>query len=255
MSDRMSPVAGTQQAETHYWAVVPAAGVGARMRADLPKQYLRLCGKPLLEHTLERLCSHPRIRGVVVVIAPGDTHLRHITLSCDTPFVSVEGGTQRCHSVLNGLRRLAEMAQPDDWVLVHDAARPCVRHRDIDRLIDALAGHPVGGLLGVPVRDTMKRADAQGRVYETVNRGGLWHAMTPQMFRLEALRSALITAIDKDILVTDEAAAMEMTGARPQLIEGHSDNIKVTLPEDLPLAEFFLERQEASAFGGLDDGQ
>jgi len=251
----MNPMSDTQQAGAQYWAVVPAAGVGARMRADLPKQYLPLCGKPVLEHTLERLCSHPRIRGVVVVIAPGDTHLQHITLSCDTPFVGVEGGAERCHSVLNGLQRLAEMAQPDDWVLVHDAARPCVRHSDIDRLLDALAGHPVGGLLGVPVRDTMKRADAQSHVYETVNRGGLWHAMTPQMFRLEALRSALIAAIDKDILVTDEAAAMEMIGARPQLVEGHSDNIKVTLPEDLSLAEFFLERQAAAGFEALDDGQ
>jgi 2-C-methyl-D-erythritol 4-phosphate cytidylyltransferase len=145
--------------------------------------------------------------------------------------------------VLNGLQALQQQAQPDDWVLVHDAARPCVRQADLEKLMTELAHHPVGGLLAVPVRDTMKRADAKLEIVETVNREGLWHALTPQMFRLEALSNALQSLLSRGEHVTDDAQAMEKMGQRPVLIEGHADNIKITHPQDLSLAELYLQQQ------------
>lgn len=224
------------------WAVVPAAGSGTRMGTELPKQYLPLAGRRVIEHTLERLGNHPRISGIVVALADGDLHWSRVKLACPAPVLTVTGGRERCHSVLNGLSRLREIAQPDDWVLVHDAARPCLRASDIDRLIAGLADHPVGGLLAVPVFDTLKRADGRGEVLETVERAGLWRALTPQMFRLEPLFQAIAAAVERGVLATDEAAAMELSGARPRLVEGHADNIKITCPQDLAMAEFYLRR-------------
>lgn len=212
------------------------------MGMSTPKQYLPLLGKTVIEHTLDRLSSHPRIAGVVVVIAPGDVHWQSLSPK-QTPMIA-EGGAERYHSVLNGLHKLATIAQPHDWVLVHDAARPCIRHADIDTLIDSVAGHAVGGLLGVPVSDTVKRADNAGNVMDTVNRHGLWRAMTPQMFRLEVLMHALHYAVTQHLPVTDEAAAMELCGFAPRMIEGHADNIKITLPQDLMLAELYIKQQE-----------
>ncbi|BAP54657.1 2-C-methyl-D-erythritol 4-phosphate cytidylyltransferase [Thioploca ingrica] len=241
----------------HYWAIVPAAGQGSRMGHTRPKQYLPLHGKPILQHTLERL-NLPRIKGIVVCIAANDSDWQTLTLP--RTVMSVVGGVERCHSVLNGLQALQPQAQPNDWVLVHDAARPCVRPADIDKLMTQLADHPVGGLLAVPVRDTMKRVSAlppqplphpfwgeRGvEVIETVNRENLWHALTPQMFRLEALTLALQHVLNQQETVTDEAQAMERQGYRPVLIEGHADNIKVTLPQDLNLAELYLQQQDFS---------
>lgn len=230
----------------NYWAVIPAAGIGTRMAAVIPKQYLPLHGSTVIECTVQRFLSHPRISGVVVVIAPDDVHWSRTALhgSASSLFV-VEGGAERYHSVLNGLMRLAGMAQSHDWVLVHDAARPCLRHDDIDRLIATLADHPVGGLLGVPVADTVKRAGSEGNILETVSRAGLWRALTPQMFRLGELIQALRHVVDNKLAVTDEAAAMELTGHAPRMVEGHADNIKITVPQDLALAELYLRRQEA----------
>lgn len=226
-----------------YWAVLPAAGVGRRVGASIPKQYLDLAGLPVIEHTLRIFLDHPRIRGVVVALDPADTHWQAIP-SADHPAVlRVDGGAERCHSVLNALDLLAHRAGEDDWVLVHDAARPCLRGTDLDRLMDALSDHPVGGLLGVPVRDTMKAADEANRVSRTVPRDGLWHAYTPQMFRLGPLRSVLRRALEAGQLVTDDASAFELAGQAPLLVEGHADNIKITRPEDLPLAHFHLQRQ------------
>lgn len=227
--------------EPQAWAVIPAAGAGRRMGADVPKQYLTLHGRTVIEHTVSRLADHPRIAGVVVVLSAGDPYWRHTTTA--VPVHTAEGGSERCHSVLNGLERLAGMAAPHDWVLVHDAARPCLRGEDIDRLFTELADHPVGGLLGLPVADTMKRTDAGGNVLETVSRDNLWRALTPQMFRYAALREALNGALAAGELVTDEAAAMEHAGHRPKMVEGHGDNIKITRPGDLPLAELFLQQQ------------
>jgi 2-C-methyl-D-erythritol 4-phosphate cytidylyltransferase len=153
------------------------------------------------------------------------------------------GGAERCHSVLNGLAGLAQRAAGNDWVLVHDAARPCLRRADLDGLIVAVEDDPVGGILGVPVRDTMKQAGPTDRIEATVPRDGLWHAFTPQAFRLGLLRRALETALAAGRLVTDDASAVELLGLQPRLIEGHADNIKITRPEDIPLAHFFLEQQ------------
>jgi len=154
---------------------------------------------------------------------------------------TASGGAERCHSVLHGLVQLTGAAAEDDWVLVHDAARPCVRQQDIEMLVRTLENDPVGGLLGLPVADTMKQVDAAGTVLQTVERDGLWRALTPQMFRLGLLRDALQQSIASGALVTDEAAAMEMAGHRPRMVQGQGDNIKITRPGDLQLAEFYLQ--------------
>jgi 2-C-methyl-D-erythritol 4-phosphate cytidylyltransferase len=226
-----------------YWAVVPAAGIGRRMGASIPKQFLALGKQTVLEHSLESLWNGVVLKGLVLV-SEGHPALASIQeLYREHPMIRVAGGTQRCHSVLNGLDALAGKAREDDWVLVHDAARPCVRQHDLKQLCSQLAHHKVGGLLGVLARDTMKRADSDFRVENTVERRGLWHAFTPQMFRYELLRSALSTAIADGFEVTDEASAMEHIGHRPLMVEGHADNIKITRPDDLPLAEFYLQQQ------------
>ncbi len=214
------------------------------MGAAIPKQYLPLHGSTVIEHTVRCFLNHPRIKGVVVVIAPHDVHWGQIPLRGTPSLLIAEGGVERYHSVLNGLAKLAGIAQPHDWVLVHDAARPCVRHDDIDHLIATLADHPVGGLLGAPVSDTVKRADSQGNVLETVSRVGLWRALTPQMFRLDDLARALRHVVENNLLVTDEAAAMELAGFSPHMVAGHADNIKITHPQDLALAELYLKQQE-----------
>ena len=227
-----------------YWAVIPAAGVGTRMQADVPKQYLSINHKTILEYTLERFCSYPKIEGVVVAISGNDDVWNTMGISSHPKITVVEGGTERCHSVLNGLHMLSEQANSSDWVLVHDAARPCLRKEDIDRLIEVLAGHEVGGLLGLPVRDTMKRADMSCIIQETVEREGLWHALTPQMFHLDILINSLENALSQERVVTDEAQAVELSGLRPVLVEGHPENIKITRNNDLALAELFLSQQE-----------
>jgi 2-C-methyl-D-erythritol 4-phosphate cytidylyltransferase len=233
------------------WAVVPAAGIGARMGAPIPKQYLPLAGRPLLLHTLERLCRYERLRGVLVGLAPGDPHWEaNCAAACARwpRFLGTyAGGTTRAQTVLNGLLALAarHAAADDDWVLVHDAARPCVRQADIDRLIEAVvSGGEDGGLLALPVTDTVKRADAGRHVLETVVRERLWRALTPQMFRLAPLARALEAALAAGVEVTDESSAMEATGARILLVEGSADNIKITLPQDLDLAERCLVEKE-----------
>jgi 2-C-methyl-D-erythritol 4-phosphate cytidylyltransferase len=209
------------------------------MRSSCPKQYLHLHGKAILQHTLERL-NLPEIAGIVVPVAKDDSYWDTLTLPQSV--TRVNGGTERCHSVLNAMQALHQYAQADDWVLIHDAARPCVRQADIQKLMTTLANHPVGGLLAVPVRDTMKRTQGGQEVIETVNREGLWHALTPQMFRLEALYQALTNILNQGELVTDDAQAMEKMGHRPVLIEGHADNIKITHPQDLNLAEIYLQQ-------------
>jgi 2-C-methyl-D-erythritol 4-phosphate cytidylyltransferase len=233
------------RAAPRYWAVIPAAGTGSRMGVASPKQYLPLHGKTVLEHSVARIAHHPRIAGTVVVIAAEDHEgPRLVHSNGDQSLLFVQGGAERCHSVLNGLLALAGRAAPNDWVLVHDAARPCVRREDIDRLLEQLQDHPVGGLLGIPVTDTKKRTDTQGNVIETVRREGLWRAATPQMFRYEILLQALQTVLKRGLTVTDEAAAVEMAGYTPRMVEGHADNIKITRPQDLALAELYLQQQE-----------
>lgn len=229
-------------AEPGYWAIVPAAGSGRRMGATQPKQYLQLGDRTVLEHTLDKLLAVEGLAGVVLVVAPDDSDWQAIRPRyADRPVDVVDGGAERCDSVLNGLDALAGKADPGDWVLVHDAARPCVRRDDIQALITRVTADSDGGLLGIPVADTMKRVAADGRVAATVERGGLWHALTPQMFRLGTLRTALRQAVAARSLITDEASAMELAGYRPLMVQGHRDNIKITLPSDLELAAFYLQ--------------
>ncbi len=228
--------------EDCYWALIPAAGVGARMQADRPKQYLPLLGKTVIEHTLERFVQHPAIRGIVVALGAADAYWAGLDFNPDKAFYTAEGGAERSDSVLNALKVLQEHARPTDWVLVHDAARPCLHARDIDTLITACRADAVGGILATPVRDTMKRADEAQRIRRTEEREGLWHALTPQMFRLQDLTRALESALAEGVNITDEASAMEYVGQRPRLVEGRGDNIKITRAQDLDLAEFFLRR-------------
>ena len=225
-----------------FHAVVPAAGAGSRMGADIPKQYLTLAGQTVLEHSLDVLLACERIATVVLVLSADDERWPEIQDRYkDSRVETVTGGAERCHSVLNGLEHLAGTAGVDDWVLVHDAARPCVRQQDIEMLMTRLEDHAVGGLLGVPVADTMKQVDSDSMILKTVERDGLWRALTPQMFRLGPLRDALQQAIASGVMVTDDASAMEMAGYRARMVEGQADNIKITRPADLQLAEFYLQ--------------
>lgn len=217
-----------------FWLVIPAAGIGARMAADRPKQYLQVAGRSILEHTLQRFLDHPALRGVVVSLAVDDPYWPVLAVAGDPRIRRAAGGRERADSVLAGLETLkSEGAADDDWVLVHDAARPNLALEDLQRLLDSLADDPVGGLLAVPSRDTLKRASADGRVQETVDRSVIWQAYTPQMFRLGALRQALVQALRAQVAITDEASAMEWAGLAPRLVEGRADNLKVTRPEDL----------------------
>lgn len=232
----------SSQNTAQYWAVVPAGGSGTRMGADKPKQYLTIAGKTIIEHTLESLLRHQAIAGVCVAVASSDSHWSLVNVNSDKKVLVAPGGKERCHSVINALAALGEIAAPHDWVLVHDAARPCVRLQDIDKLIAGLNNHSVGGILAVPVQDTIKRSNDNDDIEQTIDRRRLWQAQTPQMFRLQMLSDALKQAIQDDFIVTDEASAMEHIGLQPKLIEGHADNIKITRPEDLPIAEFYLQQ-------------
>ncbi|MEO7073442.1 MAG: 2-C-methyl-D-erythritol 4-phosphate cytidylyltransferase [Rhodanobacter sp.] len=223
------------------WCIVPAAGRGLRAGGGCPKQYRLLAGQPLLWHTLQRLARHPRIFGMVVVLAAGDTQWPGWTTMCDKPIMRTIGGSERSDSVLAGLDALAASLGADDHVLVHDAARPCVRADDITRLLEA-AHDADGALLGARLRDTLKCADADGRVVRTEPRELRWRAFTPQLFRFGPLRAALRAAAADGVIVGDEAMAMERAGFSPRLVEGAEDNIKVTTPADFALAEFLLAR-------------
>ncbi|GAA4897563.1 2-C-methyl-D-erythritol 4-phosphate cytidylyltransferase [Ferrimonas pelagia] len=216
-------------------AVVPAAGVGKRMGGHIPKQYLPLQGRPILSHTLSRLLCHPRIARVIVAIGPEDGYFADLPEAQDPRLTVVTGGQERADSVRLAL---AEIPQPDAWALVHDAARPCLTAGDIDRLLAECEAQ--GAILAMPVRDTMKRADDQQRIDHTVERAALWHALTPQLFPAQALHHALCEAEQAGAEITDEASAMERQGWRPKLVSGRPDNIKVTHPDDLRLAELFL---------------
>jgi 2-C-methyl-D-erythritol 4-phosphate cytidylyltransferase len=230
------------------WAVVPAAGSGRRFGAGKPKQYADVDGQPLLHWTLTRLAGVQRTEGMVVVLAADDPFWPGWQTIGGKPVLTAIGGAERADSVLAGLRRLPRAVDDEDLVLVHDAARPCVRTHDIDRLIDAI-GEREGGLLAAPVRDTLKRqSDRPGNCAEveaTVARAGLWRALTPQAFRRGPLSRALEYALTSQRVPTDEAQAMEWTDVQPILVEGAQDNIKVTTAHDLALARFLLREQSA----------
>lgn len=229
-------------ASAKYFALIPAAGSGSRMGAELPKQYLELAGAPMLQHAIKALCAHPMIEQVFVVLAADD---RYFASYDWTPFDAKLrrlncGGVTRAESVLNGLRAIGALSQAADWVLVHDAARPCLTQAHIDTLIVALAEDDVGGLLAVPVADTLKRADTAARVLATEARDNLWQAQTPQMFRHGLLLRAL-EALGADT-PTDEARAVEHLGLKPKLVACDALNLKVTYAQDLKLAELILKQ-------------
>lgn len=219
-----------------YFALIPAAGVGARMAADSPKQYIPVGGKPMLRHTLDAFLASELISHTFVVVSPADPQIEAIAPRHGVTVLRC-GGPTRMDSVRNALRTLREQLRDHDWVLVHDAARPGLNAALIERLITTIGGDPVGGLLALPVVDTVKRA-GQGQL-ATVARDGLWLAQTPQMFRYRLLCEALAAATDAGA-ITDDASAIEAMGLEPKLVEGHPRNLKVTLPDDIRIAEMYL---------------
>lgn len=229
------------------FAIVPAAGKGARMGASLPKQYLSIEGRTIAEHTLSRLLAFARFSRVVVAVAADDVVFAGLPPAADPRVLACTGGAERCDSVASALSAIAGEARDDDFVLVHDMARPCVRLSDIARLVDAAGGDPVGGLLAHRATDTVKQAQADGHVAATLDRDSTWLAATPQMIRYGLLRDALAQATRDGVVPTDEAQAVERLGHRPLLVECARDNLKVTRPEDLALAAFWLRRQQEEA--------
>jgi len=229
-----------------YWAIIPAAGVGKRMQADRPKQYLTLLNKTVIEHTLDRLLSLDEICGVVLSISKDDEYWKNLNYTTHKPLLIADGGKERSDSVLNALLLLSKKNNhaKNIYALVHDAARPCVRTQDIQVLIHHTYQNDNGGLLALPVRDTMKRSGENSNVLKTIAREGLWHALTPQMFKLDLLIEALQNAQEKNLAVTDDASAMELAGYHPHLVEAHEDNIKITRAFDLQLAKLYLENQQ-----------
>lgn len=221
-----------------YFALLPAAGVGARMGASHPKQYLDILGRPMIWHAIRAFEEHPGIDRVYVVISPDDGWWAGYDWSgCAKLSVLRRGGATRAETVLNGLAAIAGEVAAEDWVLVHDAARPCLTRNLLDKLMGELGDDPVGGILAVPVADTLKRQGRDGRIAETVPRAGLWGAQTPQMFRHGMLREALEKAGNQ---VTDEASALELSGHSPRLVESDLGNLKVTYPRDLEMARLLL---------------
>jgi 2-C-methyl-D-erythritol 4-phosphate cytidylyltransferase len=225
------------------WAVVPAAGQGARFGGPVPKQYMEVAGEPVLAHTLRALFAHGSVGGAVVVLAADDPRWPGWTTFEGRPLRSCTGGATRAESVLAGLAALPDTVRADDFVLVHDAARPNLRHADLDALLERGRADLVGGILAAPVRDTLKRAGDDGGIDRTEPRERLWRALTPQLFRRLQLARALEAAHADGVAVTDEAMAMERQGHRPLLVEGGDDNFKITTPADLALFEFLLARR------------
>lgn len=234
-----------RSSQVKRWVIVPAAGIGSRMQAEIPKQYLQLGDKTLLEHTLERLLQIPQLEQIVVPLHPQDPYWSQLTLAKHPKIKAVTGGHERSESVLNGLAALD--AASEDWVLVHDAARPCVSLACIERLFERLRENPVGGILGVPVADTLKRVADGSEIKETVDRNTLWQAQTPQMMRFGLLQDALQRALAAGCAITDEASAVEFAGYTPLIVEGRRDNIKITRPEDLAMAGLILELQNGES--------
>lgn len=219
--------------EVKYWAIVPAAGIGSRMQHDVPKQYMHLDGQPVLMHSLQRLTATNLFQRIILVLSNNDDEGERIARK----FPSVQlamGGELRFDSVYSGMQLLRKYAEDDDFVFVHDAARPCVKPQDILRLQQAVKDDPVGGILAYPVRDTLKYVSKQ-RIERTVDRTPLWHALTPQAFRFGKLLQAMQINTQNKQMITDEASCMEQVGLHPLVVQGSSDNIKITYPEDLQL--------------------
>ncbi len=225
------------------WAVVPAAGRGARFGGEIPKQYLRVAGQPLIAHALAALLAHPAVEGALVAISEGDADWPGWTTFADKPVLTCAGGPTRAQSVLAALNALPDAVKADDFVLVHDAARPNLGLEDLQQLLERGRNDPVGAILAAPVRDTLKRAGNDGGIDATEPRQHLWRALTPQLFRRLQLSRALEAAARAGVEVTDESMAMELQGQRPLLVEGSEDNFKVTTPADLARFEFIVSQR------------
>jgi 2-C-methyl-D-erythritol 4-phosphate cytidylyltransferase len=232
------------------WAIVPAAGIGRRMQSDIPKQYLPLNGRPVLEHSINALLQNQYISGLVIALQASDDYWPDIKITSEKPVLRAAGGAERSDSVLNALNELSHNKQfnrDTDWVMVHDAVRPCLRQQDINNLVIEVNSDNNGGLLALPVRDTMKRQNTgdtvKNTVAETVERENLWHALTPQYFPAQSLKNALQKAQRDKQTITDESSAMELAGFSPRLVQGNEDNIKITRADDLRLASLFLNAQ------------
>ena len=228
---------------SRIWALVPAAGVGRRMGGEVPKQYLPLLDKTVIEHTLAKLAEVPEIEGIVVAISEEDGWWPTLDLAISKPIRTVVGGRERVHSVFNAVQAVMPELGDDDWLLVHDAARPCVRPADINHLIRKTRHHTCGGILAIPAYDTMKQASERQEIIKTVDRSQLWRALTPQIFRARSLYDALLAGQGYTEQITDEASALELVGDHPMLVEGRGDNLKITRPEDLAIAEFYLQQE------------
>ena len=229
--------------EKLIWVVVPAAGVGSRLKSAGPKQYIQIGGRTLLDHTLSVLLDHPRVAGAVVAVSSTDQHWENSAYANHSNIRVVDGGVERCDSVMNGLRYLHEQEKVEGAVMVHDAARPCLQAQDIDALIDVGAQSASGAILAVPVKDTLKQVGTNHEILRTVDRSELWHALTPQLFPIEGLIAALDSANSQGMVVTDEASAMEQAGVTPLIVPGLATNLKVTVAEDLLLTEAILISQ------------
>lgn len=225
------------------WVIVPAAGRGLRFGGDVPKQYLSVAGMPVIEHTLRALLSHRGVSGAVVVLAEADPHWPGWHEIAGKPVIACIGGEARADSVLAGLTALPDSVRPDDFVLVHDAARPNLQQDDLDALLERGRADPVGAILAAPVRDTLKRGGDDGGIDGTEPRERLWRALTPQLFRRLQLARALQAAHESGVQVTDESMAMERQGLRPLLVEGSEDNFKITTPADLAYFDYLLSRR------------
>lgn len=237
----------------NIWAIVPAAGIGQRMQSAIPKQYMKLLGRPVIEHAINRLLAVEEVTGLIVALQADDPYWQEVDVRSEKPVLLAKGGKERCHSVMNALDVLSHSPGYDavtTWALVHDAVRPCVSTNDIRHLIAQAAGTESGGLLAMPVRDTLKRQDDAQHVQTTVDRTGLWHALTPQLFACDRLCRALSSALAEGFLVTDEASAMEHAGYHPLLVQGGEENIKITRPADLRLSALYLKSLTETAETG-----
>ncbi len=245
VSSKMSHNPKLDSHKPHIVALIPAAGIGSRMKSDCPKQYLMVAGKTIIEHTLLSLLLNPQISQIFIALSPEDDQFSQLEIANNARIKTIIGGAQRADSVLAGLNALTA-AEYDEktWVLVHDAARPCLHQNDLNNLIQLIdVPSCCGGILAAPVRDTMKRgAKGSNTIDHTVERAELWHALTPQFFPLKLLKQCLSTALNQQAVITDEASALEYCGYQPTLVLGRADNLKVTQPEDLALAEFYLSR-------------
>ncbi len=225
-----------------YWVVIPAAGVGSRMGVDKPKQYISINNKTIIEHTIDCFIDREEIEKIVIAISKEDEFWPTLPISNNEKIITAPGGEERYQSVLNSLQTLSGKAESSDWVMVHDAARPCLNQSAIDRLVIELRSHDVGGILAMPCRDTMKRANDDGEIDKTVERDLLWHAQTPQMFKYGMLLSAIEDALKNKTVVTDESMAIERMGFKPMLVHGHQENMKLTHKDDLEPLKAYLDR-------------